>query len=64
MNLEIIDKQFEFRGFNYSVISVEDIDGFHYSLITDKNVFCFDLDVTINEIKFNTVDDLIDYING
>ena len=64
MNLEINNKQFNFRGFNYSIESLENIDGFHYHIITNKNVFCFNLDVTINNINFNNVEEVINYING
>jgi hypothetical protein len=64
MNLEINNKKFEFRGFDYSIESVENIDGFYYHINTNKNIFCFDLDVTINGIKFNTIDEVINYING
>lgn len=64
MNLEIKDKKFQFRGFEYTIETIEDIDGFYYHINTNKNVFCFDLNVTINGIKFNSVQDVIDYING
>jgi hypothetical protein len=56
MNLEISNKQFNFRGFDYIISDVEDVDGFYFHIITNKNTFCFDLDVTINGVKYNTFD--------
>jgi hypothetical protein len=58
MNLEISNKQFEFRGFNYTINDVEYVDGFYFHIITNKNVFCFDLDTTINDVKYDTFEDI------
>lgn len=58
MNLQISNKQFNFRGFDYSINDIEDIDGFYFHIITNKNVFCFDLDTTINGIRYNSVEDI------
>lgn len=62
MNLDIIDKLFEFRGFQYELKDIEDIDGFYYNIHTNKNTFCFDLNVTINKIKFDSVEELKKYL--
>lgn len=58
MNLEIANKQFDFRGFDYTINDVENIDGFCFHIITNKNVFCFDLDTTINSAKYDTFEDI------
>jgi hypothetical protein len=65
MNLEINNKQFEFRGFDYTINDIEDIDGFCFHIITNKNVFCFDLETTINGVKYNSFEDIKNVIlNG
>lgn len=65
MNLEIKNKEFNFRGFDYIIIDVENIDDFYFHIITDKNTFCFDLDTTINEIKYNDFESIkIAILNG
>lgn len=65
MNIEVKEKILYFRDYEYEIMDIEDIDGYYYSMITNKNVFCFDIDVTINDIKFNSVSEVKNYIlNG
>lgn len=58
MNLEILNRQFNFRNFDYIINDVENIDGFCFHIITNRNVFCFDLDTTINGVKYNNFEDI------
>ena len=54
-----------FRDFEYNVIAIQDIDGNYYDMITDKNIFCFDIaTTTINGIKFNSVEEVNVYLFG
>ena len=65
MNIEIINLVLFFRDYEYNVASIQDIDGNYYDMITDKNVFCFDIaTTTINGVKFNSVEDINVYLFG
>lgn len=58
MNLEISNKQFTFRGFEYTINDVENIDDFCFHIITNKNIFCFNLETTINKVKYDNFEDI------